>query len=95
IASRCAGFVKKFGDGKLSATCAEPELVERFIAAGEGIAADFEAREFARAMRKVMELADEANTYIADKAPWAMAKEDGREQEVLDVCSVGINLFRQ
>ena len=95
IASRCAGFVKKFGDGKLSATCTEPELVERFIAAGEGIAADFEAREFARAMRKVMELADEANTYIADKAPWAMAKEDGREQEVLDVCSVGINLFRQ
>ncbi|MCO7231015.1 MULTISPECIES: methionine--tRNA ligase [unclassified Cobetia] len=95
IASRCAGFVKKFGDGKLSTTCAEPELVERFIAAGEGIAADFEAREFARAMRKVMELADEANTYIADKAPWAMAKEDGREQEVLDVCSVGINLFRQ
>ncbi len=95
IASRCAGFVKKFGDGKLSATCAEPELVERFIAAGEGIAADFEAREFARAIRKVMELADEANTYIADKAPWAMAKEDGREQEVLDVCSVGINLFRQ
>ncbi|MGO2502453.1 MAG: methionine--tRNA ligase [Cobetia marina] len=95
IASRCAGFVKKLGDGKLSATCAEPELVERFIAAGEGIAADFEAREFARAMRKVMELADEANTYIADKAPWAMAKEDGREQEVLDVCSVGINLFRQ
>ncbi|NVN56431.1 methionine--tRNA ligase [bacterium Scap17] len=95
IASRCAGFVKKFGDGKLSATCAEPELVERFIAAGEGIAADFEAREFARAMRKVMELADEANTYIADKAPWAMAKEGGREQEVLDVCSVGTNLFRQ
>ncbi|GED44112.1 methionine--tRNA ligase [Cobetia marina] len=95
IASRCAGFVKKLGDGKLSATCAEPELVESFIAAGEGIAADFEAREFARAMRKVMELADEANTYIADKAPWAMAKEDGREQEVLEVCSVGINLFRQ
>ena len=95
IASRCAGFVKKFGDGKLSAECAEPALVNRFIAAGEGIAADFEAREFARAMRKVMELADEANTYIADKAPWAMAKEDGREQKVLEVCSVGINLFRQ
>lgn len=95
IASRCAGFVKKFGDSKLSETCAEPELVNRFIVAGEGIAADFEAREFARAMRKVMELADEANTYIADKAPWAMAKEDGREQEVLEVCSVGINLFRQ
>nr|WP_163503050.1 methionine--tRNA ligase [Halomonas socia] len=95
IASRCAGFVKKLGDGKLSAHCAEPELVARFIAAGDEIAADFEAREFGRAMRRVMELADEANTYIADKAPWVLAKEPGHEQEVLDICSVGINLFRQ
>lgn len=94
IASRCAGFIKKLADGQLSATCAEPELVARFIRAGDDIAADFEAREFGRAMRKVMELADEANTYIADKAPWVLAKEGGREQEVIDICSVGINLFR-
>ncbi|REC95470.1 methionine--tRNA ligase [Kushneria indalinina] len=94
IASRCAGFVKKSG-GRLSATCAEPELVQRFIDEGEAIAADFEAREFARAVRRIMALADDANGYIADKAPWALAKEDGREQEVLDICSVGINLFRQ
>ncbi|QJQ94236.1 MULTISPECIES: methionine--tRNA ligase [Halomonadaceae] len=95
IASRCAGFVNKLGNGRLSLHCAEPELVARFIAAGDEIADDFEAREFGRAMRKVMELADEANTYIADKAPWALAKQEGREQEVLDICSVGINLFRQ
>jgi methionyl-tRNA synthetase len=94
IASRCAGFIKKLADGQLSATCTEPELVARFIHAGDEIAADFEAREFGRAMRKVMELADEANTYIADKAPWVLAKEGGREQEVIDICSVGINLFR-
>jgi len=94
IASRCAGFIKKLADGQLSATCAEPELVARFIYAGDDIAADFEAREFGRAMRKVMELADEANTYIADKAPWVLAKEPGREQEVINICSVGINLFR-
>ncbi|WP_456269554.1 methionine--tRNA ligase [Kushneria sp. AK178] len=94
IASRCAGFVKKSG-GRLSATCAEPELVQRFIDEGEAIAADFEAREFARAVRRIMALADDANAYIADKAPWALAKEEGREQEVLDICSVGINLFRQ
>ncbi|WP_447929066.1 methionine--tRNA ligase [Vreelandella sp. EE27] len=95
IASRCAGFVKKLGGGTLSAHCAEPQLVERFVDAGDEIARDYEAREFGRAMRKIMELADEANTYIADKAPWALAKQDGREQEVLDICSVGINLFRQ
>ncbi|GGY06927.1 methionine--tRNA ligase [Litchfieldella qijiaojingensis] len=95
IASRCAGFVKKLGDGRLSSHCAEPELVARFIAAGDEIAKDYESREFGRAMRKIMELADEANTYIAEKEPWVLAKQEGREQEVLDICSVGINLFRQ
>ncbi|MBY5985263.1 MULTISPECIES: methionine--tRNA ligase [Halomonas] len=95
IASRCAGFVKKLGDGRLSSHCAEPDMLARFIAAGDEIANYYEQREFGRAMRKVMELADDANTYIADKAPWALAKEAGREQEVLDICSMGINLFRQ
>lgn len=95
IASRCAGFVKKLGSGSLSSHCAEPQMVARFIAAGDDIAEDFEAREFSRAMRKIMELADEANTYIADKEPWALAKQDGRDTEVLEICSVGINLFRQ
>ncbi|HDZ46883.1 hypothetical protein LCGC14_0120100 [marine sediment metagenome] len=95
IASRCAGFVKKIGGGDLSAHCAEPQMVARFIAAGDDIAEDFEAREFSRAMRKIMELADEANTYIADKEPWALAKQDGRDNDVLEICSVGINLFRQ
>lgn len=95
IASRCAGFVKKLGDGRLSAHCAEPERVARFISAGDEIAELFEVREFGRAMRRVMELADEANTYIADAEPWVLAKQEGREQEVLDICSVGLNLFRQ
>ena len=95
IASRCAGFVKKLGGGQLSAHCAEPQLVARFIAAGDAIAEEFEAREFGRAMRRIMELADEANTYIAEAEPWVLAKQEGREQEVLDICSVGINLFRQ
>ncbi|RBI69297.1 methionine--tRNA ligase [Vreelandella sulfidaeris] len=95
IASRCAGFVKKLGGGTLSTHCAEPQMVARFIAAGDDIADDFESREFSRAMRKIMELADEANTYIADKEPWALAKQDGRDAEVLEICSVGINLFRQ
>ncbi|MDR5902220.1 methionine--tRNA ligase [Halomonas icarae] len=95
IASRCAGFVKKLGGGKLSVHCAEPERVARFISAGDEIAEQFETREFGRAMRLVMELADEANTYIAEAEPWVLAKQEGREQKVLDICSVGINLFRQ
>ena len=95
IASRCAGFIKKLGGGQLSTHCAEPDMLARFIAAGDEIADYYEQREFGRAMRKVMELADEANSYIADQAPWVLAKEAGREQEVLDICSMGINLFRQ
>ncbi|WP_235042203.1 methionine--tRNA ligase [Vreelandella profundi] len=95
IASRCAGFVKKLGGGQLAEHCAEPQMVARFIAAGDEIAQDFEAREFSRAMRHIMELADEANTYIAEKEPWALAKQEGREADVLEICSVGINLFRQ
>ncbi len=94
IASRCAGFLRKKFDNTLSATCSEPELVDSFIAAGESVAALYEGREFNRAMRDIIALADRANQYIDDKKPWAMAKEDGREQEVHEVCSVGINLFR-
>ncbi|WP_372611030.1 methionine--tRNA ligase [Halomonas sp.] len=95
IASRCAGFVKKLGGGHLAGHCSEPEMVARFIAAGDAVAEDFERREFGRAMRRVMELADEANVYIAEKEPWVLARQQGREQEVLEICSVGINLFRQ
>ncbi len=69
IASRCAGFIKKLGGGKLSAHCAEPQRLARFIAAGDEIAEHYETREFGRAMRRIMELADEANTYIADAEP--------------------------
>ncbi len=94
IASRCAGFVKKSG-GKLSDTCAEQAMLDEAVALGDQIAEHYENRDFGRAIRLIMELADTANAYIADKAPWSLAKEEGKEQEVLDVCSVGINLFRQ
>ena len=94
IASRCAGFLRKKFDNQMSADCAEPELVQQFIAAGEGIANLYEAREFSRAMREIIALADRANQYVDDRKPWVMAKEEGREQEVQAVCSVGINLFR-
>ena len=94
LASRTAGFIAKKYDGQLSATVAEPELYQSFIDAGEHIATLFEQRDFARAIREIMTLADHANKYIDEKAPWALAKQEGKELEVQDICSMGINLFR-
>ena len=94
IASRCAGFLRKKFDNQMSDTCAEPELVQPFIDAGDEIAALYETREFNRAMREIIALADRANQYIDDKKPWVMAKDEALESEVQAVCSVGINLFR-
>ncbi len=94
IASRCAGFINKRFGGELSATCAEPELYAEFADAGTAIAADFEAREYGHAVRKIMALADRANQYIDANKPWVLAKQAGQEQTVQEVCSVGLNLFR-
>ncbi|MDX3774514.1 methionine--tRNA ligase [Chromatiaceae bacterium AAb-1] len=94
IASRCASFITKRFDGRLSATVAEPALLAEFTSAGESIADSFEKREFARAIRDIMALADKANQYIDAKAPWVLVKDDNQQQLAHDVCSMGINLFR-
>ena len=95
IASRSAGFLVKKYDGMLSEICAEPRLLEDITKTGDEIAAAYENREFSRAMRLIMQCADKANEYIDEKKPWALAKLEGTEQEVQDVCSVAINIFRQ
>jgi len=94
IASRCAGFIKKKFDNKLSANISEPELYKKFTDASENIASLYDQREFNHAIREIMALADQANQYIDTAQPWVLAKEDGKEQELHDVCSMGINLFR-
>lgn len=94
IASRCASFITKRFDGQLSATVAEPELFAEFTAAGDSIADSFEKREYAKAIRDIMALADKANQYIDTKAPWVLVKDDSQQQQAHDVCSMGINLFR-
>lgn len=94
IASRCASFISKKFNGQLSATLAEPALFAEFTSQGESIAEAFEQREYARAIRDIMALADKANQYIDAKAPWVLAKDDSKQQETQDVCSMGINLFR-
>jgi len=94
IGSRCAGFISKRFEGRLSASLSEPELFEEFVAQSEIIAQKMENREFGHAMRDIMALADKANQYIDEMKPWALAKEQGKDQQVHDICTMGINLFR-
>ncbi len=94
IASRCAGFIEKRFEGRLSERLAEPQLYADFVAAGERIATLYEGREYAQAMREIMQLADRANQYIDERKPWAAIKEADRLGEVHEVCTVGLNLFR-
>ena len=95
IASRCAGFIKKKFNSTLSETISEAQLFDQFADAADSIAQHYEAREFSKAIREIMALADQANQYIDDKKPWQAIKEEGKEQEVHEVCSMGLNLFRQ
>lgn len=94
IASRCAGFISKKFAGQLSPRIDDEVMLRDFQAAADEIANAYENREFAKAMRDIMKLADRANEYIADKEPWQLAKDESKADEVHDVCSMGIHLFR-
>ena len=94
IASRSASFVTKKFDKELSSQCIEQDLYDEFVAANSEIVQHYEARNFGHAMRSIMKLADKANQYIDDKKPWQLIKEEGREQEVHEITSLAINLFR-
>lgn len=94
LASRNAGFIAKRFDGKLSANLAEPELYQQFVDAAKVIGEDYNNREYNKAIREIMALADIANRYVDEKAPWVVAKQEGKDQELQDICSMGINLFR-
>ena len=95
IASRCAGFINKRFDSKLSAELADQNLSEQYLAASETIADYYEKREFGKAMRDIMALADKVNQYIDEKQPWVVIKDPERMIEVQDICSIGLNCFRQ
>ena len=94
IASRCASFINKQFDNKLSATCMDMKLYNEFAAAGDSIAAKWNKLEYSQAIRQIMALADRANQFIDEKKPWALMKNPNELQTVQDVCSLGINLFR-
>ena len=94
IASRCAGFINKRFDGELSGSLHDKELFDILVQTGQTIAEAYTAREFSRAMREIMLLADKVNQYIDIQKPWVIAKQDNSEQDLQAICSMGINCFR-
>jgi len=94
IASRCASFITKRFNGTLSTRIDDQGLADEVMNAGDSIAACYEARDFGRGMREIMALADKVNEYIAIKEPWQLVKDETKQQEVQDICSLGINMFR-
>ncbi|WP_295434706.1 methionine--tRNA ligase [uncultured Thiodictyon sp.] len=94
IASRCAGFITKRFAGRLSAALPHRFAFDQFVAAGASIGEAYERREYSRAVREIMFVADQANQYIDARAPWTVAKQPGCEAELQDICTQGLNLFR-
>jgi methionyl-tRNA synthetase len=103
IASRCAGFIAKKFDGKLATSLSAnaQEWIKRALVTPEGverqanIAANFEAREFGKALREIMEIADFANQYVDENKPWILNKDEAKNAELHDVCTTALILFRQ
>jgi methionyl-tRNA synthetase len=96
IASRCAGFVHNLFDGRL-ADALDDGLAARYRAACETLAAVpglYESRDYAAVMRAIMAVADDTNAWIAERAPWKMAKDETQRRELRQVCTLAINLFR-
>lgn len=94
IASRCASFINKNFANKLSEKILDKELLQDFSQAGDEIAEKFEKLEYSQGIRHIMMLADRANQYIDEKKPWSAMKDPARINEVQDICTIGINLFR-
>jgi methionyl-tRNA synthetase len=94
IASRTAGFIHKNFDGKLADGVANLELIGDFQAAAGTIAAHYEARDYSKALREIMALADRANQYVADEKPWELAKKPEAVYRLHEVCTVALNCFR-
>ncbi|WP_035340908.1 MULTISPECIES: methionine--tRNA ligase [Dickeya] len=94
LASRNAGFINKRFDGKLADSLADSALYQTFIDAAQTIAEAYGSRESGKAIREIMALADLANRYVDEQAPWVVAKQEGRDADLQAICSMGIHLFR-
>ncbi|MEP7247495.1 MAG: methionine--tRNA ligase [Gammaproteobacteria bacterium] len=94
IASRTAGFVNRHFEGKLCAGPLDSPLLRDLQAAAPRIASYYEEREFGKALREVMTAADVSNAYIAQHAPWDLAKDRKNDRQLHEVCTVALNVFR-
>jgi len=93
IASRCAGFINKQFGGHLCALV-QTDVFDAMTAKAGEIAALYEQCDYSKAMREIMTLADQANQFIAEEAPWTLIKNDDTKARAHQVCSDGLNLFR-
>jgi methionyl-tRNA synthetase len=96
IASRTAGFLHKGFGGRLAAELApgDYDIVAELRHAADTLRGLYEQRRFSEAVRHIMELADRANAYINEHAPWQMAKQNANAERLHQVCSTSLNLFR-
>ena len=95
IASRAANFLTKNFDGHLSdVSLDEHEILQYFFSRSKNVSDAYEAREYSKAIREIMSLADRANSYIDTQKPWELAKSEPNSKKLQEVCSVAINLFK-
>lgn len=93
LASRTAKFIKDIG---LSSEYPDDNgLFKETAGLGDTIAAAYEAGDFSKAMRHIIDIADKANPYVESNAPWELRKNTEKAQQLQDVCSVALNIFRQ
>lgn len=93
IASRTAGFIHKRFEGKLNPSGNNPVIAE-MKAAAQLLADSYAEREYGKALREIMRLADAANGFVAEKAPWVLAKQEGQDALLQEVCSDALEMFR-
>ena len=93
IASRCSKFITN-ESGVLSSKIENEALWDQVTGVADSIANYYENREFGKAIREIMAQADSVNEYIAEQEPWKRNKDQDQKQQVQDICSLGINLFR-
>jgi methionyl-tRNA synthetase len=94
IASRCAGFINKQFDNQLAGTLASPSLYQDILGMREIIVDAFVERDYAKAIRHIMDAAARVNQYIDAEKPWTLAKDPANSAQVQSICTMGLNLFR-
>ena len=93
IASRTAGFINKRFNGELKLS-SNNNVIDEIKAASDSIKESFANREYSKALREIMALTDKANGFVAEKAPWVMAKDETKTDELQMVCSDALEMFR-